>query len=69
MAVNPASQADWEAYLAEKLGDRWSKLGSVTEQGASLRIITNENLALINVKISNIQKTWQNSIEKRLQVS
>ena len=69
VAVNPASQADWEAYLTENLGDRWSKLGSVTEQGASLRIITNENLALINVKISNIQKTWQNSIEKRLQVS
>ncbi|MEM9272643.1 MAG: phosphoribosylformylglycinamidine synthase subunit PurL [Cyanobacteria bacterium P01_F01_bin.143] len=69
VAVNPAHQADWETYLRENLGDRWSKLGSVTEQGASLKIITNENLALINVKISNIKKTWQDSIEKRLQVS
>ncbi|ELS02978.1 phosphoribosylformylglycinamidine synthase II [Xenococcus sp. PCC 7305] len=69
VSVNPEQQADWEAYLTEKLSDRWSKLGFVTPQSSSLKIATNENLGLINVKISNIKRTWQDSIEKRLQVS
>ena len=65
-AVNPAKKSDWEAYLTENLGDRWLQLGSVTQQGSSLKIVANENLVLINVKISDIQKTWQESLEKRL---
>ena len=69
VAVNPEQKSDWEAYLTEKLGDLWTKLGFVTQQGSSLNIVTNENLTLINVKIGNIKKIWQESIEKRLKLS
>ena len=69
VTVNPEQKSDWEAYLAETLGDLWTKLGLVTQQGSSLNIVTNENLTLINVKISDIKKTWQESIEKRLKLS
>ena len=69
VAVNPEQKANWESYLTETLGDRWFKLGFVTEQGSSLKIVANENLVLINVKISDVQKTWRESIEKRLQIS
>ena len=69
VAVNPEQKSDWEAYLTEKLGDLWTKLGFVTQQGSSLDIVTNENLTLINVKIGNIKKIWQESIEKRLKLS
>ncbi len=69
VAVNPEKSSDWETYLTEKLGDRWTKLGTVTQQGSFLNIVTNENLVLINVKIGDIKKTWQESIEKRLKIS
>ena len=69
VTVNPEQKSDWEAYLAETLGDLWTKLGLVTQQGSSLNIVTNENLTLINVKISDIKKIWQESIEKRLKLS
>ena len=55
----------WEAYLQTKLINSWFKLGTVEPQ-SELKILTNDNLTLINVKIEAMITTWSQAIENRL---
>ena len=66
VSVSPDRTDAWETYLQENLGDRWRKIGTVTEPKSSLNILTNDNLSLINVKINELVSTWNRAIENRL---
>ena len=66
VSVSPEQSDTWETYLDENLGDRWSKIGTVEELESSLKILTNDNLPLINVKISELAITWSQAIASRL---
>ncbi len=66
VSVNPQMTDDWEAYLRDNLGDRWSKIGIVKEPASSLNILTKDNLSLINVTIKQINTIWSQAIERRL---
>ncbi len=56
----------WEAYLTDNLSDRWTKIGIVNQSNSDLNILTDDNLTLINVKISLLSTTWKQAIENRL---
>ena len=64
VSVNPEKIARWETYLQENLGEKWNKIGVVTP--SELKILTNDNLSLINVKIKEITIVWTQAIESRL---
>ena len=66
VSVEPKMTDTWEAYLQDNLSDRWSRIGTVTAPQSSLNILTNDNLTLINVKISEMAVAWSRAIEKRL---
>jgi phosphoribosylformylglycinamidine synthase subunit PurL len=66
VSVNPQMTDDWEAYLRDNLGDRWSKIGIVKELASSLNILTKDNLSLINVTIKQMNTIWSQAIERRL---
>ncbi|MEY4518803.1 MAG: hypothetical protein RLZZ499_1402, partial [Cyanobacteriota bacterium] len=56
----------WETYLHDNLADCWSKIGVVEQPQSALKILTNDNLSLINVKIKMLTITWSQAIENRL---
>jgi phosphoribosylformylglycinamidine synthase subunit PurL len=58
----------WENYLQLNLQDSWQQIGRVSEKNSELKILTNDNLSLINVKINSITITWNRAIENRLKV-
>ncbi|MBE9047463.1 phosphoribosylformylglycinamidine synthase subunit PurL [Pleurocapsales cyanobacterium LEGE 10410] len=68
IVVSVASKAAdaWEAYLQDNLSRCWSKIGTVNAPQSSLNILTNDNLTLINVKISDMTVAWNQAIESRL---
>lgn len=66
VSVKPAATSNWEAYLAENLGNSWAKIGVVGKPLSHLNILTNDNLSLINVKIGELITTWSQAIETRL---
>ncbi|AFZ36657.1 phosphoribosylformylglycinamidine synthase subunit II [Stanieria cyanosphaera PCC 7437] len=67
VSVNPNVISSWEAYLQTNLGDKWQKIGIITEKESSLEIAIKNNLSLINVKINNVIDAWHQAIERRLQ--
>jgi phosphoribosylformylglycinamidine synthase subunit PurL len=66
VSVSPAEISPWEAYLHDNLAGYWGKLGVVGQSQSSLEILTNDNLSLINVKITELIITWSQAIENRL---
>ena len=66
VSVSPEMVKAWEAYLTDNLGDRWTKIGMVNQSNSDLNILTDDNLTLINVKISLLSTTWKQAIETRL---
>ncbi|NEP59944.1 MAG: phosphoribosylformylglycinamidine synthase subunit PurL [Symploca sp. SIO2G7] len=68
VSVNPEQQASWEAYLNEQLKGYWQQLGVVTEKNADFKVLTGDNLTLIEVKISKMCEYWKNAIARRLKV-
>ena len=68
VSVNSESVASWEAYLQTNLPDNWQQIGTVGKPQSELKILTNDNLSLINVKIDSITITWKQAIEARLTV-
>ncbi|VEP11853.1 Phosphoribosylformylglycinamidine synthase subunit PurL [Hyella patelloides LEGE 07179] len=69
VSVNPENSSQWEAYLTEILQNNWSKIGKVMPLESSLKITTQDNLRLINVKIVNMKNIWYRAIQKRLDAS
>jgi phosphoribosylformylglycinamidine synthase len=68
VSVSPDCIAAWESYLASQLGQHWQRLGSVTTENDPLRILTADNLTLINARIAEASDRWLNAIERRLTV-
>jgi phosphoribosylformylglycinamidine synthase len=68
VAIDPENTKLWEAYLDDRIGDRWKKIGEVTNRGTELKILTKDNVSLINVKINDIDLIWNQSIETKLKV-
>jgi phosphoribosylformylglycinamidine synthase subunit PurL len=64
VSVSPAGVNSWEAYLHDNLAGYWGKLGVVGQ--SQLEILTNDNLSLINVKMTELIITWSQAIENRL---
>ena len=56
----------WEAYLQNNLNHSWIKIGMVGKPESELKILTNDNLSLINVKIMELVTTYAQAIETRL---
>ncbi len=69
VSVNPEKVSEWEDYLKEVLKYAWSKIGKVMGLESSLKIDTQNNLTLINVKIINMKNIWYRAIQNRLEVS
>ncbi len=59
VSVSPEKQAEWEAFLAEKLGNHWQQLGVV--KGDSLNIN-----ATIAVSLDTMRETTESAIPKQL---
>ncbi|PSB09862.1 phosphoribosylformylglycinamidine synthase subunit PurL [Pleurocapsa sp. CCALA 161] len=66
VSVSPKRINSWETYLDNQLGNCWSKIGVVSQPRSALKILTNDNLSLINVKIIELAITWSQAIENRL---
>ncbi|MEN9519448.1 MAG: hypothetical protein RLZZ381_2036 [Cyanobacteriota bacterium] len=66
VSVSPDLVEIWETYLQDNLTDCWSKIGIVEQPQSALKILTNDNLSLINVKIKELTITWSQAIENRL---
>jgi len=66
VSVRPEMVNTWETYLQENLGDIWSKIGTVDQPQSELKILTNDNLSLINVKIARLTVAWSQAIRNRL---
>ncbi|MEY2832218.1 MAG: hypothetical protein RLZZ574_1476 [Cyanobacteriota bacterium] len=69
VSVSPGIVNLWETYLNDhlaNLADCWSKIGVVEQPQSALKILTNDNLSLINVKIKELTITWSQAIENRL---
>ena len=66
VSVNLEMTEAWEAYLQSNLTDCWIKIGTVGKSKSDLKILTNDNLSLINVKIKELVTTWSQAIENRL---
>lgn len=64
VSVHPDSVDIWETYLRQNLEYDWYALGQVT--ASELKILTNDNLSLINVKINELAVVWKQAIENRL---
>ncbi len=69
VSVSPEKVSEWEDYLTEVLQDSWSKIGKVMPSESSLKIDTQNNLTLINVKIVDMKNIWYRAIQNRLEVS
>ncbi len=66
VSVIPNKVAVWEAYLHEQLGDTWQKLGEVSEGNPSLRVLTDDQMSVLDASITDMRDRWQHSIERRL---
>ncbi|MGF1589935.1 MAG: phosphoribosylformylglycinamidine synthase subunit PurL [Pleurocapsa sp.] len=66
VSVNPELVDTWEAHLRDHLDNGWHKIGIVNQPQSDLRILTNDNLSLINVKITELAVIWSQAIENRL---
>jgi phosphoribosylformylglycinamidine synthase subunit PurL len=66
VSVSPELIKPWETYLRDSLAGSWGKIGIVDESQSALKILTNDNLSLINVKIMELVTTWSQAIENRL---
>jgi len=66
VSVNSESVASWKTYLQTNLPGKWQQIGTVGKPQSELKVLTNDNLSLINVKINTITITWKQAIETRL---
>jgi len=66
VSVNPSMTNAWEEYIQEQIGDLWSKIGQVNSLDSNMKVLTKDNLSLINVKIKKLSLTWKQAIENRL---
>jgi phosphoribosylformylglycinamidine synthase subunit PurL len=66
VSVSPEKQPVWENYLEENLDNQWQKIGKVGNLDTGLRVLTDDNQTLIEVKIEEISDKFFHAIERRL---
>ena len=66
VSVSPQHQQEWEAYLTEKLGDNWQKLGQVGSSNQDLRVFATDRQTVITATIEMMRDRFFNAIERRL---
>jgi phosphoribosylformylglycinamidine synthase len=57
--------APWESYLATALGDRWQRLGTVS-QDQQFTIRLNSGETLITSAVDHLAQAWSQALERRL---
>ncbi|MGB3559126.1 MAG: phosphoribosylformylglycinamidine synthase subunit PurL [Geitlerinemataceae cyanobacterium] len=65
VSIDPEFSAEWEAFLAEKLGENWQKLGRVGQPNGNLRVVAID-AAILEVSLAEMGDRWHNAIERRL---
>jgi phosphoribosylformylglycinamidine synthase len=75
VSVAPAQQASWESYLKEQLAEQkqgnyvnWQKFGIVKSKNTGLRLLTADNLSIMDVTMTEMSDRFSNAIERRLMV-
>ena len=64
VSISPDHQADWEAYLSDRLAGFWQRLGTV--QGDTLTLTTQTDQTLVTSSVSDLTEVWGTAIEQRL---
>jgi phosphoribosylformylglycinamidine synthase len=75
VSVAPEQQVSWESYLKEQLVEQeqgnyqyWQKVGIVKSTKADLRLLTADNLLVMDVTMTEMSDRFSNAIERRLMV-
>ncbi|MDQ2098426.1 MAG: phosphoribosylformylglycinamidine synthase subunit PurL [Tychonema bourrellyi B0820] len=66
VSVAPENQEIWEAYLEEHLAKMWQKIGQVGGADSPLRVLSADNLGLIEVGMVDMGDRFYNAIERRI---
>ena len=66
VSVAPKNQGVWEAYLQEYLAKMWHKIGVVGGADSPLRVVSADNLGLIEVGMGDMGDRFYNAIERRI---
>jgi phosphoribosylformylglycinamidine synthase subunit PurL len=66
VSVAPENQGIWEAYLQEHLPKMWQKIGLVGGADSPLRVVSADNLGLIEVAMVDMGDRFYNAIERRI---
>jgi phosphoribosylformylglycinamidine synthase subunit PurL len=66
VSVAPENQGVWEGYLQEYLPKMWQKIGVVGGADSPLRVMSADNLRLIEVGMSDMGDRFYNAIERRI---
>ncbi len=66
VSVAPENQGIWEAYLQEHLPKMWQKIGVVGGADSPLRVVSADNLGLIEVGMVDMGDRFYNAIERRI---
>lgn len=67
VSVAPEAIADWEAYLAAHLAENWQAIGTVGNADSPLRVVSADNVPLIEASIAELASIWETAIERRLE--
>ncbi|WP_293354731.1 MULTISPECIES: phosphoribosylformylglycinamidine synthase subunit PurL [unclassified Microcoleus] len=66
VSVAPKNQGIWEGYLQEHLAKMWQKIGVVGGADSPLRVVSADNLGLIEVGMVDMGDRFYNAIERRI---
>lgn len=66
VSVAPENQGVWEGYLQEHLPKMWQKIGVVGGAESPLRVLSADNLGLIEVGMVDMGDRFYNAIERRI---
>lgn len=66
VSVAPKNQGIWEGYLQEHLPEMWQKIGVVGGADSPLRVVSADNLGLIEVGMVDMGDRFYNAIERRI---
>jgi phosphoribosylformylglycinamidine synthase subunit PurL len=66
VSVAPENRGVWEGYLQEYLPKMWQKIGLVGSADSPLRVVSADNLGLIEVGMVDMGDRFYNAIERRI---
>lgn len=66
VSVAPENQGIWEGYLQEHLAKMWQKIGVVGGADSPLRVVSADNLGLIEVGMGDMGDRFYNAIDRRI---